>query len=120
MKIDEILNLFKAHECTDLVWEGRCSDCKAHVTIQAALNPTPDGSEEISVSGGAIYKTAAGNFYKCDGCYQKDKSLRFFQECEVYSRVVGYLRPFKQWNPGKQTEFNDRKMFNLNSKPEGF
>jgi len=33
-------------------------------------------------------------------------------ETEVYSRVVGYLRPVKQWNDGKQSEFGMRKMFN--------
>ena len=33
-------------------------------------------------------------------------------ECEVYSRVVGYLRPVNQWNQGKQQEFSDRKTFN--------
>ncbi len=32
-------------------------------------------------------------------------------ECEVYSRVVGYLRPVGQWNRGKQQEFSDRKTF---------
>jgi len=32
-------------------------------------------------------------------------------ECEVYSRVVGYLRPVDQWNEGKQEEFKQRKMF---------
>ena len=32
-------------------------------------------------------------------------------ECEVYSRVVGYLRPVGQWNPGKQQEYEDRKEF---------
>ena len=32
-------------------------------------------------------------------------------ECEIYSRVVGYLRPVKQWNRGKQQEFSDRKTF---------
>lgn len=31
--------------------------------------------------------------------------------CEVYSRVVGYLRPVNQWNDGKQAEFLDRKLF---------
>jgi anaerobic ribonucleoside-triphosphate reductase len=31
--------------------------------------------------------------------------------CEVYSRVVGYLRPVDQWNDGKQAEFNIRKTF---------
>ncbi|RLB98221.1 MAG: ribonucleoside triphosphate reductase, partial [Deltaproteobacteria bacterium] len=33
-------------------------------------------------------------------------------ETEVYSRVVGYLRPVGQWNNGKQTEFCMRKTFN--------
>jgi len=32
--------------------------------------------------------------------------------CEVYSRVVGYLRPVSQWNAGKQQEFKDRKTYN--------
>lgn len=32
--------------------------------------------------------------------------------CEVYSRVVGYLRPVNQWNDGKQAEFYDRKEYN--------
>lgn len=31
--------------------------------------------------------------------------------CEVYSRVVGYLRPVDQWNAGKQEEFKGRKLF---------
>ena len=30
---------------------------------------------------------------------------------EVYSRVVGYLRPVDQWNYGKQAEFEIRKTF---------
>ena len=32
-------------------------------------------------------------------------------ECEVYSRIVGYFRPTKQWNPGKQSEWADRTMY---------
>jgi ribonucleoside-triphosphate reductase len=33
------------------------------------------------------------------------------ETCEVYSRVVGYLRPVSQWNDGKQSEYRIRKMF---------
>ena len=29
------------------------------------------------------------------------------------ARVVGYLRPVKQWNPGKQAEFDLRKNFRV-------
>ncbi|HQG31651.1 MAG TPA: ribonucleoside triphosphate reductase, partial [Deltaproteobacteria bacterium] len=32
---------------------------------------------------------------------------------EVYSRVVGYLRPVAQWNNGKKEEFRERKMFTI-------
>ncbi|MDD3236951.1 MAG: ribonucleoside triphosphate reductase [Candidatus Gastranaerophilales bacterium] len=34
-------------------------------------------------------------------------------ECEVYSRVVGFIRPVKQWNKGKQAEFKARKTYNI-------
>jgi len=32
-------------------------------------------------------------------------------KCEVYSRIVGYLRPVDQWNDSKQAEFSIRKTF---------
>ncbi len=31
--------------------------------------------------------------------------------CEIYSRVVGYLRPVQQWNKGKQKEFSLRREY---------
>ncbi|MDD4900534.1 MAG: anaerobic ribonucleoside-triphosphate reductase [Patescibacteria group bacterium] len=34
--------------------------------------------------------------------------------CEVYSRVVGYLRPVQQWNDGKQAEYYNRKTYKVN------
>ncbi len=37
------------------------------------------------------------------------------QKTEVYSRVVGYLRPVRQWNEGKQAEYGDRRTFRLAS-----
>jgi len=33
--------------------------------------------------------------------------------CEVWSRVMGYLRPVSYWNEGKQSEWTDRQTFNL-------
>ena len=33
--------------------------------------------------------------------------------CEIYSRIVGYLRPINQWNEGKQAEWKDRKVFKI-------
>ncbi len=34
-------------------------------------------------------------------------------QCEIYSRVVGFLRPTKQWNNGKQAEFAMREKVNV-------
>ena len=45
-----------------------------------------------------------GNKQTCDKCSQ---------ETEVYSRIVGYLRPVKQWNEGKQAEFQKRHTFKI-------
>ena len=44
---------------------------------------------------------------------KQDKCSICNQETEVYSRVVGYLRPVKQWNDGKQAEFRIRRVFHV-------
>ena len=56
--------------------------------------------------------------FKCIDCFNKPdgKVLKNFQETEVYSRVVGYMRPIKQWNIGKKKEYEDRKIFKNNNK----
>ncbi len=35
------------------------------------------------------------------------------EKTEVYSRVVGYLRPLNQWNDGKQSEFRNRQLYGI-------
>ncbi len=48
----------------------------------------------------------SGEHFECPKCIIK-------QPCEVYSRVVGYLRPVQQWHRGKKQEFKERKEFKL-------
>jgi ribonucleoside-triphosphate reductase len=43
-----------------------------------------------------------GEQFTCEKCGQ---------ETEVYSRIVGYYRPVKNWNDGKRAEYSDRKEF---------
>ncbi len=31
--------------------------------------------------------------------------------CEVYTRIVGYYRSLKNWNPGKREEYRHRVLF---------
>ncbi|MBN1888406.1 MAG: hypothetical protein JW850_10465 [Thermoflexales bacterium] len=38
--------------------------------------------------------------------------------CEVYSRIVGYLRPVQNWHVGKRQEYRERKMFVLPASDE--
>lgn len=57
------------------------------------------------------YRVGKREFSKCRECHEKDPILKNYQDAEVYSRVVGYIRPVKQWNKGKQAEYADRKEF---------
>ena len=44
----------------------------------------------------------SGEHFTCPRCGARS---------EVYSRIVGYVRPVSQWNDGKREEFRDRKLF---------
>jgi len=46
----------------------------------------------------------AGEHFECPQCTIK-------QPCEVYSRIVGYIRPVQQWHASKKEEFKERKEF---------
>jgi ribonucleoside-triphosphate reductase len=35
------------------------------------------------------------------------------KECEVFTRVCGYLRPVKQFNKGKREEYKERKLYKI-------
>ncbi|HIQ50280.1 MAG TPA: ribonucleoside triphosphate reductase [Nanoarchaeota archaeon] len=37
-------------------------------------------------------------------------------KCEIYSRIVGYIRPVENWNEGKKEEFKQRKTFDTSLK----
>lgn len=76
-----------------------CHDCKKELE---------KGDEFV------MYEVVSDKFIKCKECYKKDPVLKNFQKAEVYSRVVGYIRPVQQWNAGKQAEYGDRKEYDVN------
>jgi ribonucleoside-triphosphate reductase (formate) len=53
-----------------------------------------------------VHGYLSGKQFECPKCTIK-------QPCEVYSRIVGYLRPVKQWNEGKKQEFGERKEYDI-------
>lgn len=81
-----------------------CHDCKAEIKVEGdeikngVLLEYEEDGKKLTV-------------FKCNDCYKKNPSLANFRKCEVYSRIVGYLRPVQQWNAGKKTEFEARKEY---------
>lgn len=53
-----------------------------------------------------IHGYLPGEHYFCPKCIIK-------QPCEVYTRIVGYIRPVSQFNAGKQQEVRERKVFKV-------
>ena len=96
-----------------VTFRGNCHDCCAPVEILCNINE----NGEMVISGGAMYNPKFGTppvehiIFKCDSCFKKKRMLTDFVDCEVYSRVVGYLRPVSGWNRGKREEFKQRKEF---------
>ena len=84
-----------------------CHDCQKELEIS---------SEKEIINGKRLVYDNNGEkkeIFKCQECFDKDESLKDYQPCEVYSRVVGYLRPVQQWNEGKQEEYADRKEYKV-------
>jgi len=81
-----------------------CHDCGKELEIE---------NEEIKDGVFLAYENAGSkiNVFKCNDCFEKNKSLTNYQPCEVYSRVVGYIRPVQQWHKGKKQEYDERKEF---------
>lgn len=82
--------------------EMKCYDCDCRIRIK-----------DDEVLGGKMLVYDIGDkekvsVVKCDKCYEKNPTLTNYKRCEVYSRIVGYIRPVQQWNTGKQLEFKER------------
>jgi len=105
MTIDRLQDLIATKKMVAFI--GECHDCKIKTEVSVEIT-----KDKIKITGGSVYETEREKFFvKCDQCFRKDPELKNYQDCEVYSRVVGYLRPVEQWNPGKQAEFKDRATF---------
>lgn len=79
----------------------KCHDCKKEIPEPKRLILIyEDNGEEIEI-------------HKCEDCYKESEELTNFRECEVYTRIVGYLRPKSQSNPGKVQEIKERKYYKI-------
>ena len=83
-----------------------CHDCNKAIKVK---------NDKLENGYSLVYENSDKkiNIYKCKACYKKSPALTSYQKCEVYSRIVGYIRPVAQWHKGKQKEFGERKEYKL-------
>ena len=87
------------------------SVCPIHGYIPGEHIVCPKCDEEIGYAG--MMRQLNSGKQIDDEILEATKKKRV--GCEIYSRVVGYIRPIKQWNAGKKEEFDERKVFDKNS-----
>ena len=58
--------------------------------------------EKIQVGDANVSFWKKEKAYRCENCTNQRVGT------EVYSRIVGYLRPVQQWNKGKAEEYKNR------------
>lgn len=113
MLIDKLVDIIEQHGNFNV--SGKCIDCGTDILIK--IDSTEDGM--IAIKDGAIYEPTEDlgysdkYVYKCEECFKDDKVLH--QVTEVYQRVVGYLRPIKQFNPGKLAEYKLRVPYKMST-----
>ena len=90
----------------NVVNKNYCHDCGKKIEIEG---------EEIKNGVLLAYQDDADkiNVFKCHQCFKDKPELTNYKPCEVYSRVVGYLRPVQQWNEGKQREYSERREYKM-------
>ena len=112
MTLEELNKLFVTEKTNELAWEGECHDCGKETTVVAIQH-----TDDVSIFGGAVYSPKIENktefFLKCPECLRKDPVLRKYQPNEIYSRVVGYMRPVSSWNEAKRSEFKMRQAYKM-------
>ncbi len=100
-------NIFKTKE--KALDKGKCFDCEKEVSIN---------EEEIENGSLLVYEDGGEDVFvlKCDDCLKNSEEISEYQRCEIYSRIVGYLRPVNQWNAGKRQEYSERKEYKVPEK----
>ncbi|MCX6721431.1 MAG: hypothetical protein NT026_02410 [Candidatus Staskawiczbacteria bacterium] len=95
-------------ENVEIANDNVCHDCGKELAID---NEEIENGVFLVYDGTPLGSGEKINILKCNECYEKNAALTNFRECEVYSRVVGYLRPVSQWHKGKKQEFGERLEF---------
>lgn len=105
------------------IWEGEVQqEFTGGVMMHLFLNEQPDPKAlknliyRIAINTKVVYFSITPTISVCRSCGWS--SVGTYWQCpkcesqaEVWSRIVGYYRPVRQWNPGKKSEFKLRKQY---------
>ena len=104
---DELQSLYTGGTVVHLYTGEKLDDVEAvKLLIQKIFNrcQMPYISITPTFSICSVHGYLAGEHWQCPICHQ---------ETEVWSRVVGFLRPVKNYHAGKRQEYFDRKKYRL-------
>jgi hypothetical protein len=110
--MEDLNEILKTEEYVDVAFF--CHDCEKPVRVRAQRDG--DGIIFQPQDGGAGYYPTLANgekeyFVKCAACFEEKPKLTEFNPTEVYTRVVGYMRPVQNFNAGKREEYRQRQNF---------
>ena len=108
-----IRSLFEEAEtpCIELI--GKCQKCSKEVSVVIFRN-----AWDIEGNGGVIKGIDERPEFKCSECLDKDGGKISSQRTEIFTRVVGYLRPVQAFNEGKKAEFKMRTNYVMGGENE--
>ncbi len=118
LPVDCELDLFEALEHQDRLQTLYTGGTVFHIYLGERIYSWEAAAElakKVAWNSRLPYFTLTPTFSVCPGhgyvAGEHKQCPRCGRRCEVYSRVVGYLRPTDQWNDGKQAEFAIRRNF---------
>jgi ribonucleoside-triphosphate reductase len=118
LPVDQNMDLFDALKLQDKIQTKYTGGTVFHVYMGERImnhNATKTLVKTIASNYKLPYFTITPTFSVCPNCGYVSGEHHNCPTCnsisEVYSRVVGYLRPVAQWNDGKKAEFGMRSTF---------
>ena len=116
LPVDHTTDIFEVLDLQDPIQTRYTGGTVQHLFVGERIKDTTalrSMIKKICTTYSLPYFSITPTFSVCAKCGYIDGEVHVCphckSSCEIYSRVVGYLRPLAQWNEGKQAEFKMRK-----------
>ena len=111
MKFKKLSDLHEEKAAKIITFAGKCRTCQTDAQLISEMDY--DGRFETRGDAWVITTPRTGWVIFCADCGIPKNFVEEQTETEVYSRVVGYLRPVKNWHDSKKAEYENRVNFKL-------